>query len=218
MFHSRVPHVVKPRCQLTEALDTSNWNNWKQHRLSTQSEIARNPKIHSVVCVNRITSVVQQWKFSCNSVLQCSTTSTKSSEKRREKCWRSDYLSSMRSRVHGRAEKFRSSGATPAHGSTSHKASLAWSVLVQRRLQKHSWNVRWQSESHRTLHTWNEFQFPKERGWFHFCIPIQQMIFRTTSSLTRLSSRQSAAGSVHRQDSTCPNPPMPQSAICPRYP
>ncbi len=35
---------------------------------------------------------------------------------------------------------------------------------------------------------------------------------------TRLSSRQSAAGSVHRQDSTCPNPPMPQSAICPRYP
>ncbi len=28
---------------------------------------------------------------------------------------------------------------------------------------------------------------------------------------TRLSSRESAAGSVHRQDSTCPNPPMPQS-------
>ncbi len=33
----------------------------------------------------------------------------------------------------------------------------------------------------------------------------------------KLSSRQSAAGSVHRQDSTCPNPPMPQSAMCPRY-
>ncbi len=28
---------------------------------------------------------------------------------------------------------------------------------------------------------------------------------------TRLSSRESAAGSVHRQDSTCPNLPIPQS-------
>ncbi len=39
-----------------------------------------------------------------------------------------------------------------------------------------------------------------------------------SAKITRLSSRQSAAGSIHRQDSTCPNPPMPQSAMCPRYP
>ncbi len=37
----------------------------------------------------------------------------------------------------------------------------------------------------------------------------------TAPTTTRLSSRESAAGSVHRQDSTCPNPPMPQSGNVP---
>ncbi len=47
---------------------------------------------------------------------------------------------------------------------------------------------------------------------------LQQLqLGKTKRNQTRLSSRQSAAGSVHRQDSTCPNPPMPQSAMCPRY-
>ncbi len=46
---------------------------------------------------------------------------------------------------------------------------------------------------------------------------IKLLNFSNLLETTRLSSRQSAAGSVHRQDSTCPNPPMPQSAMCPRY-
>ncbi len=45
----------------------------------------------------------------------------------------------------------------------------------------------------------------------------RELFLFSTENLTRLSSRQSAAGSVHRQDSTCPNPPMPESAMCLRY-
>ncbi len=49
-----------------------------------------------------------------------------------------------------------------------------------------------------------------------FTVPLPNN-FLSIDGTTRLSSRQSAAGSVHRQDSTCPNPPIPQSAMCPRY-
>ncbi len=51
-----------------------------------------------------------------------------------------------------------------------------------------------------------------------FFSPTDVGVYISRRERTRLLSRQSAAGSVHRQDSTCPNPPMPQSAMCPRYP